>query len=335
VYPQVIESTAFVWQVEGKSPSVEFSEQALAELRAIASRPAAMMELEVGGVLVGSIRGERDALITRVERCEAFSIEHRSGTPYVLSPADRKHLGKRLRALKSRDSGPVGLYRTHARRGMYLDQRDFEIFQSDFSHPGCVFVLVTREGDVGKAGVFIWEDGDVRRHASYREFPLKEPDGGGGQRLAPRPPARTATPNPIPQKEKRGWPAGMRTVLAVAVTVALPVSAYFAGREVARTRYVAPAAAGSTAPKGFTLAARRSGANVEFQWDPQSGEVRHAALGRLTVKDGQTDLQLWLSPDELQLGRYAYVPASQQVEARLDLFSLIDSRTATAGLEKK
>jgi hypothetical protein len=56
---------------------------------------------------------------------------------------------------------------------MYLDQDDFAVFSHYFSEASQVFLLV-RPSTEGPAmgGFFFWEDGDVNRSATYRQFPF-------------------------------------------------------------------------------------------------------------------------------------------------------------------
>ena len=167
---------AYLWKVDGVSVSVVISRSVLSELRAgLGGQPA---EAEFGGILVGSIESHGDGFRTRVDAFEPFPIEHRYGPNYGLSNRDRNLLERRLKRLR-RHGVPVGFCRSHQRRGLYLDQRDFDLFKNDFRHPASVFLLVRSEdADGAKAAVFVWEEDDIRRHASYLEFPLDGPLAG-------------------------------------------------------------------------------------------------------------------------------------------------------------
>jgi len=83
---------------------------------------------------------------------------------------------------------------------MYLDRDDFAVFSEHFPDPWQVFLLV-RPSTEGPAmgGFFFWEDGEVNRRSTYRQFPFD------GARLATGyfpitggPPAAAPLPRPAP-----------------------------------------------------------------------------------------------------------------------------------------
>ncbi len=347
--PQV--ASPFIWEVQGKNPTVEFSPAVLTALRQRLAGPQLPLRLEFGGILLGSVEGEPGNYRTRVLACEPFPIEHRLGEAYALSPRDRRHLTDRLRRLSRDRLKPVGMFRSHERRGLYLDQRDFELFKAHFDHPASVFLLLGEdEGGRHKGGVFIWEEGDIRRHVSYKEFPLedfKSEVPSGTLRRAPAEPAGTRTRLPA---AARG--VGWRPVAMGFLALALPLAAFYAGRELASSRYrrsvlPSPTSAPSAVPKPGSPAAtpsstgplalqtRQTGRYLEFHWDAHTPSVRQAQLGRLTVKDGGSDLQIWLSVSDLAAGRYMYVPMGSKIEVRLDLYSWVGGQSIQTTAEKQ
>src|SRR6185369_4764654 len=122
----------------------------LSQLRRVMD--AAPSEQEFGGILVGRIVKSEDGFETYVDGFEPFTIEYRHGGSYTLSARDQRFLEKRLLWLRRKRQVPVGLYRTHQRRGLYLDQRDFELFRADFRHPASVFLLLRRDEVEGAKG---------------------------------------------------------------------------------------------------------------------------------------------------------------------------------------
>ncbi len=165
---------AFFWKVDGVGVSVAVSATVLAGLRA--SLDQAPADTEFGGILLGSFAPDGDGYRTQVDAFEAFPIEHRHGQNYRLSARDHRFLEQRLKRLRRKGFRPVGFCRSHNRRGLYLDQRDFDLFRTDFRHPATIFLLVRgQDATNAKGAVFVWEEDDIRRHASYLEFPLPEP----------------------------------------------------------------------------------------------------------------------------------------------------------------
>lgn len=236
---------AFLWKVEGLSVSAGLSQGVLVELRAgLEGTPP---DTEFGGILVGSVESEGEGFRTQVDAFIPFPIEYRYNSNYVLSPQDRTLLERRLKRLGRKGLVPVGVCRSHRRRGMYLDQRDFDLFRADFRHPASIFLLV-RKGEPGASAtgaIFVWEEEDVRRHASYLEFPMGEPS------------AEMATADPLPTQPHE--PALSRlTSLPIAkalsaadfirhsispvvaakvlLTIALPLLSFYTARQIAEHR---------------------------------------------------------------------------------------------------
>jgi hypothetical protein len=148
--------------------------------------------VEIGGILLGTVsEGESVA----IEEYEPVGCEHRRGPSYVLSEPDRRKLEKALR--KARGGRQViGFFRSHTRLGLYLDQDDMSVIESYFSNPNHVLLLVRPDASgAGTAGFFFWEEGDIHRQSTYREFPFST------EKL--REPAEAPAPVPAPVLVKR------------------------------------------------------------------------------------------------------------------------------------
>jgi hypothetical protein len=239
VRPQLVASPEiplFNWRPPDVPIGVDVSQAILGSLHtAVVSAPQ-----ELGGILLGTSSTDGQ-FVTRVQAFEPFEIEYRYGPTFTLSGHDYKRLQQRLKRLRRGRVKPVGLYRTHQRRGLYLDQRDFDLFRAEFRHPACVFLLASPDGASGvRGGLFVWEDDDVRRHATYQEFPIEAP------------PAPVAIPIPEPRRARipafsipnfelpkfelphltvpkipLHW---IRTAAIVAACLALPLAGFFIGR---------------------------------------------------------------------------------------------------------
>jgi outer membrane biosynthesis protein TonB len=135
-------------------------------------------DLEVGGILLGAIDSdEKDRPAVRIERFDPVSSEHRRGSSYVLSERDKKVLAKKIewwnRHVGKEGLQPVGFFRSHTRRGLYVDNEDFGLLQHFFPEPAALFLLVRpTAGADSVGGFFFWEDGDMHRESSYQEFPF-------------------------------------------------------------------------------------------------------------------------------------------------------------------
>lgn len=127
---------------------------------------------EVGGILIGNVVSAPggDAVVT-VNDYERVTCEHRRGPSYVLSEPDRKRLARALR--RGGEQTVVGYFRSHTRPGLYLDENDMSVVGSFFSGASDVVLLVRPHATApATAGFFVWEQGDIRRHTTYQEFPF-------------------------------------------------------------------------------------------------------------------------------------------------------------------
>ncbi|HYW46768.1 MAG TPA: hypothetical protein VE959_28130, partial [Bryobacteraceae bacterium] len=217
----------YLWKVDGIDVSVVLAKAVLAQLRGLLEGATTPDPLEIGGILLGRTEADGAGFRTFVDAFEPFLLEDRYGPNYTLSGLDSRRLERRRSALSSRRrSGglvPVGLWRSHCRRGFYLDQRDFELFQRLFRHPASIFLLVRRdEPGAARGAVFVWENDDIRRHSSYLEFPLE---------------AFPVAALPEPVLRAPGPPAWLRPAAMAMLSLALPLAAFYVGRAVALSRY--------------------------------------------------------------------------------------------------
>jgi hypothetical protein len=185
----------YEWSVPGGNFSIQLSFDVIDRMAADIMKGFWSLPkrgVEIGGILLGRSAGGECIVIDDYEQ---VSCEHRRGPSYVLSEPDRRKLEKTLR--KGRGGRQVvGFFRSHTRLGLYLDQDDTSLIESYFSSPSHVFLLVRPDASgAGVAGFFFWEEGDIHRQSTYREFPfstgkLRQP----GEVPAPAP---AAAPAPV------------------------------------------------------------------------------------------------------------------------------------------
>jgi hypothetical protein len=135
------------------------------------TRKLSNSDVEVGGILLGLIVAPQEIEISGFE---FVTSEHRRGVIYSLGAREQLSMAERTVSL-SRKSGakPVGFFRTHLRRGLFLDQDDFSLMQEVFGDPSQVALLI-RPMDPGpsNAGFFVWQEGDIDRRQTALLFPF-------------------------------------------------------------------------------------------------------------------------------------------------------------------
>jgi len=200
---------SFVWEDPGDSIMIQVSLDLIERLGAAVQQGLGTGPRgnEIGGILLGrALPGFGRAV--QIEDFELTPCEHLRGASYTLSPKDKRLLGMRLARRASQQV--VGYFRSHTRPGMYLDQDDFAVFSRYFADPSQVFLLV-RPATEGPAmgGFFFWEDGEMNRRSTYRQFPFDGarlatgdfPITGGQPTAAPAP--RPVVPILVPKPEAR------------------------------------------------------------------------------------------------------------------------------------
>ncbi len=199
-------SEMFVWQANGIGVTAELSVGVLHAIRGQLARAE-----EFGGILLGSAESGEESHRTRVEAFEPFPIEHRYGLGFSLSLRDQKRLRQRVEKLERGRRRPVGIFRTHLRRGLYLDQRDYEVFSNEFRGPSSLFLVVRAdEAEGARGGLFVWDGQDLRRHASYQEFAI----GGAGVHAAAAAVAPAVTVRERPAVAAAAQPVAARVAAA-------------------------------------------------------------------------------------------------------------------------
>ena len=204
----------YVWEVPDKPISIQLyfdvvdrmSPEVLRGLGALKRRGA-----EVGGLLLGRVEHG----IVTIEDFEPVPSEYLTGPSYNLSAKDLVGFEAAIGARQADRDGldVVGFYRSHTRDNLFMDEGDAALAARYFSDPGNVFLLIKPFATRASiAGFFFWEDGEINREASYREFPFHRAQLGGGEprvvASASRPPAQERPP--LPAQERPPLPPPFR-----------------------------------------------------------------------------------------------------------------------------
>ena len=74
-------------------------------------------------------------------------------------------------------------------------------------------------------------------------------------------------------------------------------------------------------PDRIGLGIERTGHDVQITWDGASALLRSATLGILRIRDGTNSKDIRISPEELKQGSLLYIPASNDVEIHMKVFT--------------
>jgi protein TonB len=294
-----------IWTVERKPVSVHLRDSIAAQIRHAANAPQEERAgLERGGILWGRVRdtGENYYLIS-IEHAECLACDHTRGEGWVPSEKDGRYLRKRLKEGYA-DLECVGYWRTHQRPDLYLDNRDLEVMAAFFAKPWCVALCVRPPAT---AGFFVWENGEIHRTSSYREFEL--PD-------AEQP---METPVPPPPQANRRW----RYWAAAAALASALIVAPFLVRS-----------SGSTGSP-FNMLSMRAETEpglLRLRWDPNSQVLNTAESAIIWIGDGADESKLELTRDQIRAGTMDYRPANSDVNFRMQVGKFTES-LRVAGLQ--
>jgi TonB family protein len=226
--------STFVWEDPGDSIMIQVSLDLIEKLGAAvhAGLGTGPRGVEIGGILLGrTLPGFGRSIL--IEDFELSPCEHLRGASYTLSPDDKAVLGTHLARHKARQV--VGYFRSHTRPGLYLDLDDFAVFSRYFSEIWQVALLIrpSREGPA-TGGFFFWEEGDVNRRATYREFPFDRtllatgdfPISGGQPALVP---ASRSAPVllPMPKSKARRKLPSIPWVVVPLIAILFLIAGFF------------------------------------------------------------------------------------------------------------
>lgn len=358
----------YEWRVPGHPLSVQLSLAVVERLETDIMKgfwAVPKRGMEVGGVLLGRIESGDETSVF-IDDYEAVSCEHRRGPSYVLSEPDRKRLEK---VLKRANGGKqvVGLYRSHTRLGLYLDQDDMAVIDSYFGNPNQVFLLVRPDATKpGAAGFFFREESELHRQSTYLEFPFSSaeirkqmaaPEPGEAQAppVAAVPPVVVPPPpvmDPVPVADT---PPAATLPLASDPPpeperpVPVPRFALAAPPRLRQFKWklAAGIAAGIVAfgaleyqvfdhfrrPAAVqanfapSLSVEPSGGYLQVYWNRNAPAVLKAERGVLSITDGGFQKELNLDESQLRTGAVVYAPRGNEVNFRLDL---LDGRTTVS-----
>lgn len=354
---------SYLWEVPGKPVSIRLDFDVIDRLGAEVMRAFSAVPrrgLEVGGILLGTVETGAK-MVARVEDFEPVASKHTEGPSYVVSSGeDRNRFRQAVERWKSVSGGrlrPIGFYRSHTREHLGLTQEDIDLFWTCFPEGSGIILLVkpyaTRPP---AAGLFFCEEGGtIRRESSYREFPFRRQDLGGGTtpESAPGHPSLTGDgeanePASVAQGEIFGLNAASSTAnessddgkngsAAPPVTtrslrlrggwVWVPLSFIFLllgtvlGFQVALSVRSQIHNEPSHDPYAMNLTATPSANSVHVRWDRRSPVIREAERGVLTIIENGEQKTVDLDAGHLRNGSVIYRRASSDVKFRLEVFT--------------
>jgi len=345
--------SAYLWEVPGRPVAIAIDYDVIDRIRrqvCTGLLPGQRRRLERGGILLGSIEAG-DKLRVRIRDIEAVPSSYEEGPSYVVRGQTRERFSAAVNRWRTEGGPlkPVGFFRGHTRPGLVLDANDHEVLDRWFPEEGAVALLVkpfTTRAPV--AGFFFRENGAFRTDTSYKEFPFRREELGGGtagkndreadvnaklwtERLVAeeaagggtKPGAEAAEPVSEPLTDTTVVPK--RTLRLRGGWVWIPLSFIFLllgtiiGFQVALSVTSSPVASLEANPFDLRLTATPSAGSIHLQWDRHAPAITGAKKATLFISEGGKEKAVELDAAHLRNGSVVYRKATGEVTFRLDV----------------
>jgi hypothetical protein len=273
--PRTTLPQAYTWEVEGKPVSIRISFELIDKLSqeimkgfgAVPRRGA-----EVAGILLGKSDRSGGQLRVEISGYALVPCSYRKGPSWVMDAEERSTLEAILlekRITANPDERAVGFFRSHTRDGgLSLSDEDLALFGQYFPDPSNIILLVRPYATRSSVAGFFFEEGDgqLRRDASWKEFPFRRNElGGGSTREANRARRGSDAPNMALEGGHLGQPA-----LGSAAPAANETTSTFRSIDAAPFSSIAAAAAADEAEAESDTTERLKSLKGRWLWLPLS-----------------------------------------------------------------
>jgi hypothetical protein len=350
--------TAYSWQVPGKNVAVSIDfdvvDRLSREIRR-GSEAGTGSIVEVGGILLGTLDPGAGLAVT-IEDFEPVPCEYAAEPHFLGVEADEKVFERALnrwRRGESQQLRPVGFYRSNCRNDLKLSSSDRGLMVRYFAGgEGVALLVAPRVRKPPQAALFFAEDGEYLTDYSYREFPLRRQELGGGEQedeleapvsgdsIMQRSAEKTGGSNSLGLKSDAGSERGQMPQLATTDTTAvpartlrlrggwvwLPLSFVFLlvgtvlGFQVALSVRSKVSNTPNINPYELNLTATPSAESVHLRWDRGSPALQNAQRGRLVIEEDGQIKNVSLDAGHLRNGSVIYRQAGNDVSFRLEVF---------------
>jgi hypothetical protein len=266
---------------------------------------------EVGGILRGTSYFENGRRILSVHGIQPVPCSYASGPTWTLTVPERLELEKMLRISPPGEPGlgVLGFYRSNIRVGTAPSKEDLELYSAYFPGQDTVVMILGRPygADLG----IVYYARETRISVPAGPVRQAQPARHGVQmpRELPPPDERRLLPMPAGRDASRPWIVGLVSAAAAVLLTVMALLGYNLWR------------AGRTTGTGSPLALQiesHSG-QLLIRWDAASRLVAFARRGHITIRDGVDFHDFELSAAQVRSGKLVYLPASNNLDLRLDV----------------
>ena len=289
------------------------------------SRPS---DDEVGGILLGTVAAAGKSVV--IEDYQTVTRRLRQGRFYD-SDLDRAALERAIKLWQPDAESKiqvVGLFRSDSQAKLKPENGDVDSLSRLLPETNGMLLLIGPGGEASPAAaLYFAEGGRLRRGSPRVGFPLNRSELVDGKT------PRLQLAAPLREKKDTGSrvSTGRRFLVrgaVVAGAVAALLGAGVAGYRVAGAVGI-PAAPPTRPASALGLKTERDSSELVLNWDPGASVLATAARGHLSITDGGSVRQLDLDLNELRRGKVVYIPSTNDVTFRMEIFDTHQRRSAT------
>ena len=270
---------------------------------------AERLGIEIGGMLLGSLP-EGDSPILRVDEIAMISRRFEDGAIYVLDPGKKQQLNEILASAWERGRVAVGFFRSHLRPGPLQPSLADRTLLTDQFKDGVYTLLLIQSREPRTAAFFLAANGALPDQPSAKKFffddaefqflPEVQGEELDGRAVRRRPVAASS-------EQRYPWFAALILVLLAGF---LLLGAFSGGI----SRWLLPPL------NKLDLSVVASGDVLKISWDHSAPFVARANGATITIRDGSSQRNIHLGPDELKLGEvdYEHVTKTVGISVALD-----------------
>ena len=312
------ESGSFTWTFSGALIQVNIPYSLISRLKAEVSRSRlkSMLEVEIGGILLGQRVGSSSLI--EIRDCVLVAPSPHPSGFYVLNLAELDRMRQADATLSV-----IGYFRTQSKGIPRLRLEELELVRKHFSDPSNVVLLIQTSVEPNNAGFLSWKK-DVFLPYSFQEFPLDAGLLRRGIKAPLLPKMNNMTVGWMPQQ--KGVKRESRLGLRLGTMLVLGASLLAAGLStfVLRERWQPVTAIGvdhQASSPALVLELQRQPGGIEVRWNPRGFPIDSVLRGSLAIREGDQKTQSTIALDREQLatGHLYYQSPSQFLEFRLEV----------------
>jgi hypothetical protein len=267
-------------------------------------KAAEKLDVEIGGVLVGSVLGGGVPTL-RIDAIDMLPRGTDNGGVYIAGPVHLARLAEIRKTARAQHRTALGFFRSHCRPGpLKPSLADRSLLETEFKNPVTIFLVVQAVAPY-TAAFFVADGGELPSDAAVREFRLNEEEF----KALPEVEAETAGA-PVGARSaprSRNWYIGAALAGLVVVLGGFWLTSGGGG-------FPDWLASGS---RQLDLNVTRNGHLLRISWNHDVRHMGAASNATVIIVDGSSRREIRLGADELKMGSVEYDGAGRRVQVTM------------------